>query len=131
MKHDRPAQGAKETILEKAKQSSQELNSVMTQTIEQARGAMDNYLRMFKSNMAAAPWAGTDLNTKVMKCAEQNMTTAFDYAQRMTGAKNLQEVAAIQTEFFQSQLRSLTDQAKDISETATKTAANAFKKHTD
>jgi hypothetical protein len=66
-----------------------------------------------------------------MKCAEQNMTTAFDYAQRMTGAKNLQEVAAIQTEFFQSQLRSLTDQAKDISETATKTAANAFKKHTD
>ena len=110
--------------MEKAKQSSQELNSVVALTIEQARGAMENYLNIFKNNMAAAPWAGTDLNTKVMKCAEQNITTAFDYAQKITHAKNLQEVAAIQTEFFQTQLKSLTEQAKDISETATNAAVN-------
>ena len=110
--------------MEKAKQSSQESNSIMAQTIEQARSAMENYLRVLENNMAAAPWAGTDLNNKVMKCAEQNITTAFDYAQKITHAKNFQEVATIQTEFFQTQLKSLTEQAKDISETATNAAVN-------
>jgi hypothetical protein len=33
----------------------------------------------------------------------------------------------IQTEFFQTQLKSLVEQAKDLSETATKTVAGALK----
>ena len=117
--------------MEKAKQSSQGSNSIMALTIEQTRSAMENYLRIFADNMAAAPWAETDLNKKVMKCAEQNLTTAFDYAQKISHAKNVQEVAAIQSEFFQSQLKSLTEQATDITETATKAAVNAYKKPTD
>jgi hypothetical protein len=117
--------------VEKGKQASQDLNSMMAQTIEQARGAMENYLRIFEKNMAAVPWGGTDLNKKVMKSAEQNIMTAFDYAQKITNAKNLQEVAAIQTEFFQSQMKSLTEQAKEIGEAATKTAVNASKIPTD
>ena len=117
--------------MEKPKQSSQELNTVMAQTIEQARGAMGNYLKILQNNMASAPWAGTDLNQKVMKCAEQNIATAFDYAQKIAQARNLQDVATIQTEFFQSQLKSLTEQAKDISETATQAAANPHKKSKD
>ena len=114
--------------MEKPKQPSQELNTVMAQTIEQARSAMGNYLRILQNNMAANPWAGTDLNQKVMKCAEQNINTTFDYAQKIAQAKNLQDVATIQTEFFQSQLKSLTEQTKDISETATKAAVNTYKK---
>src|SRR4051794_21308688 len=117
--------------MDRDKQSPSRADSVMGQTIEQARGAMESYLKLFQNNLGSAPWAGTELNTKVMKCAEHNITSAFDYAQKITQAKTLQEVAAIQTEFFQSQLRSLTEQAKDVQEIATTAAVNSFKLPTD
>jgi hypothetical protein len=55
------------------------------------------------------------------------MDTAFGFAQKLTQAKNLQDVVRIQTEFLQTQMKSLTDQAKDLTETATKVAMGAFK----
>ena len=117
--------------MEKDKQPSPELNAMVAQGIEQARGAVENYLRLFENNMAASPWAGTALNKKVMSYAEQNIMTAFGHAQKLAQAKDLQEVARLQTEFFQAQLKSLTEQAKDIGETAAKAAVNALKTPTD
>jgi len=102
-------------------------SAMMAQSLEQARSAMENYLRFFEKSMVAMPWAKTDLNQKVMKYAETNVATAFGYAQKLSQAKDLQEVAQIQTEFFQTQLKSLTEQAKDLGETATKAAGSALK----
>ena len=99
----------------------------MAQSIEQARGAMENYLQFFEKSMIATPWARTAINQKVMKYAEQNVATAFGYAQKLTQAKDLQEVAQLQAEFFQTQLKSLTEQAKDLGETATKAASDTLK----
>ena len=104
-----------------------DMSAMMEQSIEQARGAMENYLQFFEKSMIAMPWSGTALNQKVMKYAEHNVATVFGYAQKLTQAKDLQEVARLQTEFFQTQLKSLTEQAKDIGETATKAAAGAMK----
>lgn len=77
--------------------------------------------------MVAMPWTKTDLSQKVMKYAEKNVMTAFGYAQKLSQARDLQEVAQIQTEFFQTQLKLLTEQAKDLGETATKAAGSALK----
>jgi hypothetical protein len=48
-------------------------------------------------------------------------------AQKLTQAKDLQDLVRIQTEFFQTQLKSLTEQAKDLGKTATKAAAGRLK----
>ena len=109
------------------KNPTSDITAMMAQSIEQARGAMENYLRFFEKSMVAMPWAKTDLNQKVMKYAEQNVATAFGHAQKITQAKDLQEVARLQTEFFQTQLKSLTEQAKDLGETATKAAGSELK----
>ena len=107
--------------------TSEDLSTVPGQTIKQARGAMENYLDFFQKNMSASPWAGAEINKKVADYAQQNVATAFGFAQQLTQAKDLQDVVRMQTEFLQTQMKSLTEQAKDLGETATKAATGAFK----
>jgi phasin family protein len=116
-----------EAIMAKDKKLSEDLSAVAGQTMEQARGAMENYLDFFQKTMSASPWAGTELNKKVADYAQKNVDTVFEFAQKLTQAKDLQDVVCIQTEFLQMQMKSLTEQAKELSETATKAAAGALK----
>ena len=104
-----------------------DMSAMMAQSVEQARGAMENYLKFFQQSMSASPWAKTDIGKKLTSYAEQNVAKAFEHAQKLTKAKDAQELVRLQTEFFQAQLKSLTEQAKDITETETKTAVVAFK----
>ena len=106
---------------------SDNLSAMAGQTMEQARGAMENYLNFFQKSMSTSPWAGAELNKKVADYAQQNVATAFGFAQKLTQSKDLQDLVRIQTEFLQAQMKSLTEQAKDLSETATKAATGAFK----
>ena len=99
----------------KDEKPSETLSAMAGQTMEQARGAMENYLNFFQKSMLASPWAGTELNKKVADYAQQNVDTAFGFAQKLTQAKDLQDVVRIQTEFLQTQMKSLTELAKDLS----------------
>ena len=101
------------------------VNELAAQTIEQARGAMENYLDFFQKRMFASPWAETDLNKTIQSYAGKNVATTFEFAQKL--AKDLQDLVRIQTEFLQTQIRSLTEQAKELSETATKAVAGTLK----
>ena len=75
----------------KDEKPSEDLSTIASQTIEQARGAMENYLNFFQKNMSASPWAGTELNKKVADYAQQNVATAFGFAQQLTQAKDLRD----------------------------------------
>jgi phasin len=109
------------------KKPSEDLSTVAGETMKQARGAMENYLDFFQKNMSASPLAGTELNLKLMDYAQQNVGAAIGFAQNLIQAKDLQDLVRIQTEFLQTQMKSLTEQAKDLSETATKAAAGPLK----
>jgi hypothetical protein len=113
--------------LNKDKNPAQDMSAMMSQGVEQARGAMEQYLKFFQNGMSASPWASTELNKKMTDYVRQNVDTAFEFAQKLTQAKNLQDLVRIQTEYFQMQLSSLTDQAKDLGDTATKAAAGKTK----
>ena len=109
------------------KKPSENLSTMAGQPMEQARGAMENYLNFFEKSMSVSPWAGTELHKKVADYAQKNVATAFGFAQQLTQAKDLQDVVRIQTEFLQTQMKSLAEQAKDLTETATKAATGAMK----
>jgi hypothetical protein len=102
--------------------------SAAEQTIELARRAMENYLDFFQRSMFASPWAETDLNKKIQSYAGQNLATTFEFAQKLTKAKDLQELVQIQTKFMQTQMKALSEQAKDIGETATKEATQTIRR---
>jgi hypothetical protein len=103
------------------------MSAMMSQGLEQARTAMEQYLKFFQNGMAAAPWSSSEMNKKMTEYARRNVDTAFDYAQKLTQAKSLPDLMRIQSEYFQTQLSSLTEQAKDLGETATKTAASKMR----
>ncbi len=71
----------------KDEKPSEDLSAVAGQTMEQARGAMENYLDFFQKSMSASPWAGTELNKKMADYAQQNIATAFEFAQKLTQAR--------------------------------------------
>ncbi len=111
----------------KDEKPSEDLSTMAGQTMKQASGAMENYLNFFQKSMSTSPWAGTELSKKMTDYAQQNVASAFGFAQKLTQAKDVQDLVRIQTEFFQTQLKSLTEQAKDFSDTVTRAAASSLK----
>jgi phasin family protein len=62
-----------------------------------------------------------------MTFAERNVLSAFEFAQKIVQARDIQELIRMQTEFVQSQIQVLSEQVKDLGETATKTAMESVK----
>jgi phasin protein len=96
------------------------------QITEQTRGAMDNYFNWFQNTMSALPWSNTNLNRILLSHATQNITATFAFVQKLSQAKNFQDVVKIQTEFMNAQLKSFNDQAKIIGEIYTQAAKTPF-----
>jgi phasin family protein len=109
------------------KKPSENMSAMVTQSVEEARKAMENYLNFFQKSISDLPWANTELNKKVTDYAHQNVAAAFEYSQKLTKAKDPQDLVRIQSEFSQKQLESLTEQAKDLGEVVTKTAMGTLK----
>jgi phasin len=57
---------------------------------------------------------------------QRNVTATFDLGDKLIQAKDMQEAAKVQSEFFQDQMRSLTDHARSLGESAMKAATSAF-----
>lgn len=101
-----------------------DMKEMVAQSVEQAQKAVNTYLQFIQSGMNATPWGKTDLNEKLGRYAEQNVASAFAFAQRLIHAKDVQDLARIQTEFVQTQIQALSDQAKDLGETAANVATS-------
>src|SRR5215472_6368980 len=111
----------------KDKEPTEALMGMAKQTAEQITGrtqeATENYFKWLQTTMSASPWGNTDLNKKLLSYATENVSAAFGFVQRLSQAKNLEDVVKIQTEFMTAQMNSFNEQAKNIGEIYTKTAA--------
>ena len=58
---------------------------------------------------------------------EKNMAAANEFIQKLSEAKDVQSFWRIQTDFMQTQWKMLSEQIKDLSETATRSVTGAFK----
>ena len=103
------------------------LSEIMTQGYEQTRKAIESYLDFVEKNVKAAPWLDTDLTKKMKTFTEQNIAAASEFAQKASKAKDFQDFWRIQTEFMQAQWKAFTEQTKELSEAATKSATNVMK----
>ncbi|MGA7453701.1 MAG: phasin family protein [Rhodoplanes sp.] len=56
------------------------------------------------------------ISKKAMKFAQRNALSAFDFAQKIVQAKDIDEVVRMQTEFVQWQVQVLSEQVKDLGE---------------
>ena len=95
---------------------------------ERTKHAMETYVNWLQNAMSASPWTNVDLNKKLLSYATENVTAAVGLVEKLSHAKNLEDVVKIQTEFMSKQLGSLNEQTKTIREICTKAAQAATKR---
>ena len=98
------------------------------QMTTQTQGAMENYFGWLQTTMPMLPWGNTNLNRILLSNVTQNVAASFAFVQRLSQAKNFQDVVKIQTEFMETQMNSFNEQARVLSEIYSKAAADAMKK---
>jgi hypothetical protein len=99
---------------------SDPVRAVMAKNLKDARSAMSNYLQFVERSMSASPLGATEQAKTFRSYVEQTVAANFELSDKLLHAKDFQEIVRIQTEFFQAQLGALTEQKKDLEETATK-----------
>ena len=111
-----------------------EMRAVAERSVEQAKLAFNNYMQAaqeavttFEDRLKASQVGAQGISKKAMNFAERNVLSAFEFAQKIVQAKDIQELVRMQTEFVQSQMQVLSEQVKDLGETATKSAMDSVK----
>ena len=104
-----------------------EAKQAIKQTVTQTEGAMDNYFNLLQQTMSATPWGKTDFGEKLKSFTEHNIAAAHHHIQKLSQARDFQDIIKIQTEYMQTQLSLFADQAKQLGEAYMKTTAGAFK----
>jgi phasin len=105
-----------------------EMRAVAEQSVEQAKTAFNTFINAAHDavsridSQAKVAQAGVQgVNDKAVSYAERNVAAAFEFAQKVVRAGSVQDVVKLQTEFVQSQMQALAEQAKELGETAAKT----------
>lgn len=107
-----------------------EMRDFAEKSVEQARKAIDGFMTAaqktvdtFEGSANTVQASAKDATRKTFTYAEQNLAAAFDLAQRMVRAKDMQEAMQIQAEFVRSQFEAMQTQMKEfgsIAQTAMK-----------
>jgi hypothetical protein len=113
-----------------AKDKEPPQSGLVEQTAEQITKQTQDYFGWIQQTMSAFPWANTNLNRILLSNATQNVTATFAFVQKLSQAKNFQDVVKIQTEFMSQQLNSFNEQTKAVVELCTKAAQDATKRST-
>ena len=102
-----------------------EMRDFAEKSVEQARKAIDGFMSAaqktvdtFEGSTNTLQATATDATRKTFSYAEQNLSAAFDLAQRMVRAKDPQEAMQIQAEFVRSQFQAMQTQMKEFSSMA-------------
>jgi len=95
---------------------------------ERTRHAMEIYVTWLQKAMSGSPWTNVDVNKKLLTYATENVTAAVGLVEKLSHAKNLEDVVKIQTEFVSKQLGCLNEQTKTIMEVCTKAAQDMAKR---
>ena len=111
-----------------------EMRVVAERSVEQAKFAFTGYMRAaeeavsnLEDRVKASQVGAQDIGDKAMHFAERNVLSAFEFAQKLLQAQDIQELVRIQTEFVQSQMRVLAEQVKDLGDTVSKAAIDSMK----
>jgi phasin len=105
-----------------------EMREFAERSVAQARKAFESFMgAVQKSTTAIEPPAGNpaltgakDMSAKAVAFAESNVNAAFDLAEKLVHAKDVQEVMALQTEFLKAQMANIQAQTKELGETMQK-----------
>ncbi len=112
----------------------QELRSMAEASFDQARRAFETFLN--STQQAASSWGGhgeaarasaKDFSVKAITFAEKNIAASLDYAEQLLRAKDLTDVMRLHSNYVQSQMQVLAEQASEIGQAVTRAVMDLAK----
>jgi phasin len=114
-----------------------EMRSMAEASFGQARQAFEKFLAGAQAAAGSIEERGAtvragakDINARAIAYAEKNVQASLDYAQSLLHAKDLTEVMRLHSEYVQAQMRSLAEQASEMSQIVSRAAMDAAKPKT-
>jgi phasin len=106
-----------------------EMRAFAEKSVEQAKQAFDSFIaaaqhavNTAETQAATARTSAKEIGEMAIGFTQRNVTSSFEFAEKLVRAKDAQELTALHTDFVKSQIASLTDQAKELSKQAAKLA---------
>jgi phasin len=97
-----------------------EMREFAERSVAQARKAFEGFFGAVQKTSGALEGATTsipgakDMSAKAVAFAESNVNSAFDLADKLVHAKDMQDVMAIQAEYLKTQLAAIEAQMKEL-----------------
>ena len=114
-----------------------DMRSMAETSFDQARKAFEKFLSSAQATAGTIEERGAtvragakDIGAKAIAYAEKNVQTSLDYAESLLHAKDLSEIMKLHSEYVQSQMRSLAEQASEMGQIVSKAAMEAAKPKT-
>lgn len=102
------------------------VRSALTDALGRLRKANADYFEMLEKGLAASPLPIAGQAKEFSSFMQRNVSATFDLSDKLIHAKDMQDALKLQSDFFQDQMRALTDHAKTMSESAMKAAGGLF-----
>ncbi len=107
------------------------VRSMAENSVDQTREAYDRSTDAFDASVAtfersfdAAGQGAVAFNRKIIDIARRNMSSSFDLAKSLAGAKNLMDMVELQAAFWRKQFGIMAAQAEEVRALSTKVAAD-------
>jgi phasin len=109
-----------------------DMRAVAEASFDQARKAFDKFMESARSTAGniedrrdTVRAGAREIGTKAVSYAEKNVQASLDYAQSLLKAKDLPEVMKLHSEYVQSQMRTLAEQASEMGQIVSRAAMDA------
>jgi phasin len=116
----------RELFMSDANLSADKIRTMLAECHGRLRKASAEYFDLLEKGLSSSPLPVADQAKQFCGYMQRNVTATFDLGDRLVQAKDLKDAAEIQSEFFQNQMRALTDHARTMSESAMKAATGVF-----
>jgi phasin len=109
-----------------------DMRAMAEASFDQARKAFDKFMESARSTAGnieerrdAVRTGAREIGTKAVSYAEKNVQASLDYAQSLLKAKDLPEVMKLHSEYVQSQMQTLAEQASEMGQIVSRAAMDA------
>lgn len=102
------------------------VRAALTDALGRLRKANTEYFEMLEKGLASSPLPIASQAKEFSSFMQRNVSATFDLSDKLIHAKDVQDALKLQSEFFQDQMRTLTDHARTMSELAMKAAGGLF-----
>jgi phasin len=111
-----------------------DMRSMAEASVDQARKAFEKFVASVQQTAGSIEERGAtvragakDVSAKAISYAEKNVQVSLDFAENLLHAKDLSEVMRLHSEYVQTQMRSLAEQASEMGQIVSKAAMEAAK----